>query len=230
MESLSQHHPTVPASSVVSEIGMAIAIVGVPGASTSRKFDLGKIAINCDIDNFTSSSGWNPTPLRYSKLVTPWNDIWCHNRYFFELVKGPTDVGSVTRGTFLLATSQQSIAARLGNICWFRSYRLGSSTWRRNATSCAPHIWIGGGLLHSYSFNPSISVHLRSSYLLLFTTSTIDILCHINLTNIMVSKYPSHPHHTFTSVNPIIIFLFVVGDLPSDVWSLRHSIQCINSC
>ncbi len=161
---------------------MAIAIVGVPGASTSRKFDLGKIVINCDIDNFTSTSGWNPTALRYNKLGTPWNDIWCHNRYFFALVKGPTDVGSVTRGTFLLATSQQSRAARLGNICWFHSYRLGSSTWRRNATSCAPDIWIGGGLLHSYSFNPSISVHLRSSYLLLFTTSTIDILCHIKHT------------------------------------------------
>lgn len=36
---------------------MAIAIVRVPGASTSRKFDLGKIVINCDIDSFTSSSG-----------------------------------------------------------------------------------------------------------------------------------------------------------------------------
>ncbi len=41
----------------------------------------------------------------------------------------------------------------------------------------------------------------------------------------MVSNYPSHPRYTFTSVNPIVIFLFVVDDLPVEVHYLTRSFQ-----
>ncbi|MCJ1485746.1 hypothetical protein MMC06_005921, partial [Schaereria dolodes] len=33
----------------------------------------------------------------------------------------------------------------------------------------------------------------------------------------MANAYPSHPHHKFTSPNPVVIFLFCTADVPNDL-------------